>query len=630
MRLKSRSYVLLALLAACALPGEDSDGGGGAAADRKRPKVCVALRGNGQAILAHMGGLAQVQERIGHKIDGLAGGSSSTITMFLYESMLRSPVLKTCNGKPCTEKEQAVRLSLLLKSVEGYIESVGTLDGLINDPALEGFSKTFHEHIGDVREFLTNPVNTTTQLAKVWFEFLSKFDRNGVDRVRRVISKDWEHLFAVIPPPPLPNVFNAEARRAFEEKFAANVELWKFRAKEAYQAAASLGKFSVPNNRLFFRTGLIDWNEAPKVFARAADFYAGSDKAIDDKMVAFADMCAVPMRGMPWRESKKLVAKQTEPVAQRDVQNNCASQFSDIVQLYFAHIDANSFEQKRLTQHISEPSEGETTALIAITSLVTGDSALSYDKALEDYRAGKVPAPDLDETDAAKKAKGQIPWTPKFADIKYGYWGRADIIEPLSERNLHKRRFRNAKMDKSVILGQASYDEILFRSPGEPGLQNLPKFRQARGDMEALALRGRVNSSGGWPNLAPVEVMRETVCTGEKDEVVYLTVGRPEAGSPEKPIAQFAEASESQFPIQIAAQLGMDDQTKREIYDPELPRSSINQALGATSHVLCTHWGRYDANPPEDIFADAYYTPLVTPKEADEPGCTPGKGKLLF
>ena len=78
--------------------------------------TCVALRGNGHYISTHFGGLARILEDQG-EIGAMAGGSSSTITMFLHESISLNPLIST--SPPET---RAAEKSLLLKSLLGYLE----------------------------------------------------------------------------------------------------------------------------------------------------------------------------------------------------------------------------------------------------------------------------------------------------------------------------------------------------------------------------------------------------------------------------------------------------------------------------------------------------------------------------
>ncbi len=100
-----------ATLAACSnAPEDDGAANAGAASQAGAPRLCAAVRGNGQSILTHFASLSQI---VGHYgvVDGMAGGSSGSITTFVYESMLKNPVMK----------RDPARLALALKSTEGAV-----------------------------------------------------------------------------------------------------------------------------------------------------------------------------------------------------------------------------------------------------------------------------------------------------------------------------------------------------------------------------------------------------------------------------------------------------------------------------------------------------------------------------
>src|SRR5262249_55625801 len=119
----------------------------------------VAIRGNGQAMLSHFAALARLAEHYG-PADALAGGSSTSITMFVYESMLKNEALGECAEGACSAEDRALRLALLLKSMQGFIDAVGTNDGLLNNPALTAFVESIKElRAGgkSIPQLLSNP-----------------------------------------------------------------------------------------------------------------------------------------------------------------------------------------------------------------------------------------------------------------------------------------------------------------------------------------------------------------------------------------------------------------------------------------------------------------------------------------
>lgn len=65
--------------------------------------------------------MAGIVERYG-VIDGVAGSSSSAISLFLYESALMNPSIWNCGGAPCDEQTVRARLSFQLKAGEVVVK----------------------------------------------------------------------------------------------------------------------------------------------------------------------------------------------------------------------------------------------------------------------------------------------------------------------------------------------------------------------------------------------------------------------------------------------------------------------------------------------------------------------------
>ena len=104
------------------------------------PDRCVAIRGNGELIPAHWSAMGRLLEEEG-LFDGGAGGSSASVTLFLYESILLNPQLRTCAGgsRACSDSEAAIRASLLMKSLAAYLDVVKNDDDF---QALIGLGET--------------------------------------------------------------------------------------------------------------------------------------------------------------------------------------------------------------------------------------------------------------------------------------------------------------------------------------------------------------------------------------------------------------------------------------------------------------------------------------------------------
>src|SRR5262245_49290039 len=113
------SLSLLAVAAGCSGgDASDADSQEGAV-EQGYVGLCAAVRGNGENIGAHFGSLAHIIETYG-VIEGMAGGSSGSITTFLYESILSNDAVNTCGKKACDASQRSARVSLALKSIYGY------------------------------------------------------------------------------------------------------------------------------------------------------------------------------------------------------------------------------------------------------------------------------------------------------------------------------------------------------------------------------------------------------------------------------------------------------------------------------------------------------------------------------
>src|SRR5262249_35241749 len=140
----------------------------------------------------------------------------------------------------------------------------------------------------------------------------------------------------------------------------------------------------VPNNRLFFRPGLIDWKAAAELFGRAGEFYAGNDPNADFK--PFLDACAASTQGFVWQAPANDKRKDVVHAAATGSAATCGALFARVVDPFLADSDAGRVPAKRLDETIGASGVD----VLAVTSLITGDSVDAYKKALDVYHAGTV------------------------------------------------------------------------------------------------------------------------------------------------------------------------------------------------------------------------------------------------
>lgn len=439
MRHATTALAVLGLAAmGCGVPAGTDSGGPVAAAhsDEASPsqlKLCAAIRGNGHYVITHFASLARLIESYGI-VDGVSGGSSGSVTTFLYESMLKNPALGTGEAR-------AARVALLLKSVEGYaLEVAETPEALAVKNLTTLFPKLKQEIQTRGIEGLLN--TDAAQAASDLYDILSSSD------VRSLVNPE---ILAMLKDPLLA----------------------PFNAREVYTAVTTLGAFSVDDNRLFFRSGAISFDDVAAKLGRVGDFYAGYGPADSAAMSAFLDACAEPSRGKFWE----------------DVDASCKQQLGALVRGYRARLQtAQGSFGSRLDEHVGDYAP---LATLLATSVLEGDAVTQYDAALARYRAGELPT-------------GNIPFAPSFDSVRFGYWGNAQHLATVAS---NPRGYTDLKTAKFRALGAATWREVLSTSPAEPGLAHFKKMSD-----------GRI-SAGGWSDLAPVLVLKNLGC----ERVVYVT-----------------------------------------------------------------------------------------------------------
>jgi hypothetical protein len=490
------------------------------------PHLCAALRGNGELIYAHFASLARLVEELG-LFDGMAGGSSSTITMFVYESILKNPALRECGGATCSDDETRARAALLLKSVRGWAEAVGESDGVLGDDGILQLVQAMQSQ-GVDGLLATDPAA-------------------AAQKIRELLSPDAIQRLKVL--------VNPELLAMLDEQ---DPQLLAYNVKEVTASIEEFGHFSVDDNRLFFRPGLVDFDGAAgTTFARAGDFYAGYGPSDADAMRAFLDACAAPTKGLLWIDPNG--GKDAAHTTTSDG-TTCGDRFAAMASAFLGASDPNG---PTYPSRVDEPVGGTLTALAA-TSVVTGAGIQAYADGLTAYRSGRYP-------------QGDVPFDIHFDDVRFGYWGSSDALGRVLANG---RGYTDEKTRKAISLGTATWRDVLSRSPAEPGLSRLRELPDG-----SLA-------AGGWPDLAPVLALKNLGC----DRVVYVTRRQPE----------------SVFAIGVATKLGMTAADQVALYDLGKAQSGFTTSLREATATWCTNWNAFADSQQDPMAADAYAAPLET------------------
>lgn len=514
-------HLALALLTcstfvACAAPAPE-DAAEDDVTEPGAPALCAAVRGNGELIGAHFPSLARVVETYG-VVDGMAGGSSGSITTFLYESILMHPAVNTCGTHKCSAEEKSARVALMLKSILGYGEVVATSEEAVTIRNAMEFAMTIK----------------------------AKAEANGALSVATIsnVVEIARRLKAVLDIPEVRNVVNPEILSMLTD-----VRHLLFNVGEIQATIKSLGAFSVDDNRLFFRRGLLNWDAIAKLIGRVGDFYAGYAPSDAPAVGAWLDQCAASTLGKGWKEASQVPAQG----------GTCGELFAKTVTDYRTQARADNLVPKRLSEKV-----GASLHVLVSTSVLEGEAAKQYLRANESYQAGDFPEGPITS------------FAPSFADVKFGYWGSESDLQKM-QRN--PKGFDDTKTEKRSSLGSAaSWGEVLRASPAEPGLSALVPLAD-----------GRI-SAGGWSDLAPVLALKNIGCT----RVVYIQ----------------RQGDESIFAAKVASQLGMDEAKWNELYNLSESESGYAQSVKAADAVWCTNWNAFDPKQQYELAQDAYTAPF--------------------
>lgn len=390
---------------------------------RPNPRLCAAVRGNGLHIITHFVSLARVVETYG-RVDGMAGGSSGSISTFIYESILKNPVVHTCGAAPCSPEVEAARIALMLKSLQGYGKAVGDSD--------EGVA------VGNLMG-LAGKLSEAVKAKGIWALFSTD------------TAKAARLMIRVLQIPELFRMVNPDVFRSLLD-----VPNLMFNMKEIKTTMSGLGGFKVDDNRLFFRGSLINWPMMASFFGRVGDFYAGYGPSNPSGMAAWLDACAVATKGKPWVEV-------AEVAMAGGAGGKCGTAFAALVDEFRAQVrGGNAVFESRIDDDVGDPASP--LRKLVSTAVLEGEAATLWKTVQANYARGRYP-------------EGDVPFAPSFNDVKFGYWGAEADLETVAS---NPRRYNDAKTRKFSSLGNRPWREVLAASPAEPGLSPFVELSDGR------------------------------------------------------------------------------------------------------------------------------------------------------
>jgi len=298
------------------------------------PTLCAAIRGNGQLITAHFPALARIVEHYG-PISGAAGGSSASITTFFLESIQMNPFVEDCGGQRCTLEESSARISLMLKSILGYIAGLGTTEEALAVQAILPVIQEIQD--ADIAGLLDTDVDA------------------ALDALQTILESD-----------DLGDLINPEVLALLSE-----TENPLFHIGDLLTAIGSFGSFSAEDPLIFVRPGLIDFAAFGRKLARVANFYAGYGPIDEAGFQNFLSSCAADSVGLSWAEIAELSVGE----------NTCGELFGG---LFLAYRTTLLADEESFPTRADDPVGGSMQALIS-TSVLTGDAVAEFQAARAAY-----------------------------------------------------------------------------------------------------------------------------------------------------------------------------------------------------------------------------------------------------
>jgi len=378
------------------------------------PDLCLAVRGNGELIWGHFGGIARILETEG-LIKGIAGGSSASISSFLYESIMTNPELRRgCTAGDCTDAEVGQRAAFLIKSIYYWLQISGSTD----EGAALAHVWTLKNRLGDFDVSQLSAENI--ELVKTGLRSLYELLASAT--VRELVNKEF-----------LSFVFDEALLKDGTKNGIANL---RFRASEAKKSIQQFGTFDASSPAIFVRPGIIDFRAVGRLIGNIGDFYAGYAPGTRRLWQPLFQECTkIALEKQPWEFDG----------------SECKARFDSLVAAYMNSRSAISLHR------VDEAIGRHLPVAVTTATLVHGLDRFEFTKA--DYYGQRPMVLNLTADDFRFGYAGPSPW---FAQISAGVKGMVDL-----------------RSQKYLYLGEMAWGDMLAISPAEPGLSNAQPFKAA-------------------------------------------------------------------------------------------------------------------------------------------------------
>ena len=521
--------------------------------EQESPKLCAAVRGNGGSLMAHFGALASIVENFG-VVDGIGGGSSAAVSIFFYESMIANPILWDCDGRRCSEEEVRPRLALMLKSIMGGVGAV--LDMAGGEDSIERMIKSGGQN---------------AQMMQMMTYLKYGFQNPGRGPLRRrIVSRIADRVMAQ----KILEFENSAIGKLINEKHKAALEMYGLhmpahRRWEILLAAQGLD-FNTEDASLFFREGLLSYNQLVNVMGRVGDFYSNRGPIPQNMWRNFlSSACLTASKDQTWEE----LSHSSQGV-------NCTNQFKTAFRNYLNATKGSNYSSSRLNEPV-----GYYLKTLVTDSVIVGEGVTKYKtaKAAYDSLINNSPCCSYYDRDYAKfrASLGAIPLQLDFmTEVRFGYWGRKSDLERVAQGTA-LRSAHDVKSSFFLNLGTENWKYILERSPAEPGLSKL------------VPMKNNMYSSGGWSDLHPIPVLKDIGC----EKVVYISR---------------THKMDSEYGEGLVHLFNIPDEVAHKLYSLDNPESSFITSLKQADAVVCSNWNGLSNLDFKGHFRDSYEAPIAT------------------
>lgn len=544
---------------------------------------CLAIRGNGHYVVAHFGAVAGIVEQFG-EMDAMAGGSSSSFTMYMYDSILRNPIVQTSSGRL-----RELNIATLMKSGIGWIDVFRKgRDVQAIKEAVAAFQKTQTAFAGDSEDgpqagydlftriknlFSKNPDVMQDPWGKNWQSSLGGKLDAGWDATKAAIG-----LRKVLSSEDLRDLVNPDVLEMLSNQNAEDYVSYRYKVAQIVAAAKTITAFSAKHADLIFRRGVVNFEGLGRVMTRIADFYAGHAMADSKGMKRFLNNCAHENNvNVLWGSLKS-----------KERGYSCEKGFVDIAYNFRELAMARSCRQwkQRLKRSVldvecyeysqSETWLGEKVPVILTTGLISGPQAVAQVRDYEQKYLQDQNRPSILPLDFSRQ-------------IKFGYWSHPQIAQKINA-NLQSGAAEfgeykgDYKLQRLQHIGDALWKTPFLYSPAEPGLSRYVEINK------------NLISIGGWSDLFPIRILKLAGCK----EVIYLgRIGADVFLTQDSPIPSRERDG-------VAEVINIQEEERLAWYASTNESSSFVKGIKAADLVWCTDWNSFTDLEQFEMYSDAY------------------------